>query len=63
LEIEFSWKEKLLLLRPIRRAHVLMAQIPQHLPVFFAHPRVKLGSFRCRLRADSGMFCSTPSLC
>jgi len=25
-------------LRPIRRAHVLMAQIPQHLPVFFAHP-------------------------
>jgi len=33
---------KLLLLRPVRRAHVLMAQIPQHLLVFFAHSARKV---------------------
>src|SRR5216683_4898528 len=32
----------LLLLRLIRRAHVLMAQISQHLPVFFAHSARKV---------------------
>jgi len=32
----------LLLLRLIRRAHVLVAQIPQHLPVFFAHSARKI---------------------
>jgi hypothetical protein len=30
--------KNLLFLRPIRRANMLMTQVPQHLPVILAHP-------------------------
>ena len=31
-------KKNLLFLRPVRRANMLVTQIPQHLPVILAHP-------------------------
>jgi len=44
-------------------ADVHVAQLSQSRLILFAHPRVKFGSFRCWLRADSGIFFSTPSRC